>query len=92
MKYRRVFTHPEIGRLDGKLYDGLEGLVALRELNRDVARGDVVYQTFACADGREIWLNAARLAEGLLWIEPVEEGELPTPPKQFREGAAGTAV
>lgn len=92
MKYRRIFTHPEIGRLEGKLYDGPEGLDMLRGQNRDAARGELVYQQFVCADGREFYLNNAQLAVGLMWIEPAGEPAGQSSPVQFREEAVETAV
>ena len=94
-QYRRVFVHPELGRLEGKLFPETD-LAYLRDSNRRIASGNVISQQFICADGREIYLNAAQLAGGVMWLEPVEGGESSaegsTSPKQFREGAAEAAV
>ena len=88
MRYRRVFTHPEIGRLQGKLY-APEDLEYLRSYGRLVAKGECLCLHFMCADGRELFLSKEQLAAGLLWIEPAGEGGSPAdeapPVKQFRE-------
>lgn len=93
-QYHLVFIHPELGRLDGQAYAHDE-LSYLQTSCRNVAMGNIAWLSFLCANGRHYYLNAAQLAAGILWIEPVGKGESPAgeppPMKRFQEESVKAA-